>query len=82
MNEGEQLMAQVYISLNRGLLVKQFVNDISAIEGRMEIVTRYAAINARSVMGIYTQDLSSPLALRIENDTPENMEILKPYIIL
>ncbi len=74
-------MAQVFISLNRGLRVKDFVNDIQQINGNIEILSGLSVTNARSIMEIYCLDLSGPLLLRVENDTPEAMEILKPYII-
>jgi phosphotransferase system HPr-like phosphotransfer protein len=75
-------VAQVFVNLNRGLLVKDFVNDIQKINGNIEILSGLATINARSALGIYCLDLSAPVLVHFENDTPENREILKTYTII
>ena len=76
-------MKTVQISLNSIGKVKSFVNAISQYEYDFDLISGRYVIDAKSIMGIFSLDLSKPieLAIHTENDTDEIMEILKPYII-
>lgn len=69
-------MKTVNISLNSIDKVKAFVNTISALEGDFDLSSNRYVVDAKSIMGIFSLDLSSPLALNIHNQ--DNIdEILK-----
>ncbi len=61
-------MRQVKIRLNTVDLVKEFVQEITNIPGDCDIVSGYYVIDAKSIMGIFSLDLSKPLILSIHDD--------------
>lgn len=76
-------MKTVKISLNSIDKVKSFVNDITKFDYDFDLVSGRYVINAKSIMGIFSLDLSKPIDLNIhaEGNSDEVMEALKPYII-
>ena len=76
-------MKTVQISLNSIDKVKSFVNDITKFNNDFDLVSRRYVIDAKSIMGIFSLDLSKPINLNIHAE--ENMEdilkVLAPYII-
>lgn len=75
-------MNSVQISLNSIEKVKSFVNDIARFEADFDLVSGRYAIDAKSIMGIFSLDLSKPITLNIHaDDTTAILETLKPYIV-
>ncbi len=76
-------MTTVQIMLNSINKVKNFVNDITRFDSDFDLVSGRYVIDAKSIMGIFSLDLSKPLNLTIhsETDLDEIMEVLKPYLI-
>jgi phosphotransferase system HPr-like phosphotransfer protein len=76
-------MKTVQISLNSIDKVKSFVNDITKFENDFDLVSGRYVIDAKSIMGIFSLDLSKPIDLNIhaEENMDEIMEILSSYII-
>ena len=77
-------MKTVKISLNSIDKVKSFVNEITKFDNDFDLVSGRYVIDAKSIMGIFSLDLSKPINLNIHAD--ENMaailEVIKPYIIV
>ena len=65
--------------------VKDFVNMVSRIEGDVTISSGRYIIDAKSIMGIFSLDLSKPIDLNIHAETEssvnEILDVLSPYII-
>ncbi len=76
-------MKTVKISLNSIDKVKAFVNDISKFNYDFDLVSGRYVIDAKSIMGIFSLDLSKPIDLSIhaEEDIDQIMASLKPYIV-
>ena len=76
-------MKTVQISLNSIGKVKSFVNTISKFEYDFDLISGRYVIDAKSIMGIFSLDLSKPidLAIHTEDNLNEILEALKPYII-
>ena len=76
-------MKTVQISLNSIDKVKSFVNAITQFEFDFDLVSGRYVIDAKSIMGIFSLDLSKPIELVIhsEDNLDEIMDILKPYIV-
>ncbi len=76
-------MKTVQISLNSIDKVKSFVNDISKFNNDFDLVSGRYVIDAKSIMGIFSLDLSRPIDLSIhaEEDINNILEVLKPYLI-
>ena len=76
-------MKTVQISLNSIDKVKSFVNDISKFNYDFDLVSGRYVIDAKSIMCIFSLDLSKPIDLCIhaEEDLDAVLEMLKPYLI-
>lgn len=76
-------MKTVQISLNSIDKVKSFVNEITKFNYDFDLVSGRYVIDAKSIMGIFSLDLSKPIDLAIHTDenVEEIMNILKPYLI-
>ena len=74
----------VQISLNSIDKVKSFVNEITKYDYDFDLVSGRYVIDAKSIMGIFSLDLSKPIDLNIhaENQDADNIiELLKPYLV-
>ena len=76
-------MRTVQISLNSIDKVKSFVNDINKFDYDFDLVSGRYVIDAKSIMGIFSLDLSKPIDLNIhaEENVDTVLEALKPYMI-
>lgn len=77
-------MKTVQISLNSIDKVKSFVNDISKFNYDFDLISGRYVIDAKSIMGIFSLDLSKPIDLSIhaeEENIETLLETLKPYIV-
>lgn len=75
-------MQSVMISLNSIEKVKYFVNIITQYDGDFDLSSGRYVIDAKSIMGIFSLDLSKPLKLDIYNDTiiDELIPLIDEYI--
>ena len=76
-------MKTIRISLNSIDKVKSFVNTLSKFDTDFDLVSGRYVIDAKSIMGIFSLDLSKPIGLNIhaENDAEEILQALSPYIV-
>ena len=76
-------MKTVRISLNSIDKVKSFVNDLTKFDVDFDLVSGRYVIDAKSIMGIFSLDLSKPIDLNIhtEEGADEVLEFLKAYIV-
>ena len=76
-------MKTVKISLNSIDKVKAFVNDVTQFDSDFDLVSGRYVIDAKSIMGIFSLDLSKVIDLNIhgEENIDQILEILKPYIV-
>lgn len=76
-------MKAVKISLNSIDKVKAFVNEITKFNSDFDLVSGRYVIDAKSIMGIFSLDLSKPIDLNIhsEDDVDHILSVLAPYIV-
>ena len=75
-------MKTVKISLNSIDKVKSFVNDITKFESDFDLVSGRYVIDAKSIMGIFSLDLSKPISLEVySDDCADLMEDIKRFMI-
>ena len=77
-------MKTVQISLNSIDKVKSFVNEITKFDYDFDLVSGRYVIDAKSIMGIFSLDLSKPIDLNIHADSEEVdhiLEILNPSLV-
>ena len=77
-------MKTVQISLNSIDKVKSFVNDSTKFDYDFDLVSGRYVIDAKSIMGIFSLDLSKPIDLNIHADgaaLDNVMQIISKYTI-
>lgn len=62
-------MKSVNINLNSIEKVKNFVNMVGKCDGDFDLVSDRFVIDAKSIMGIFSLDLTKPLQLNIHDDS-------------
>ena len=71
------------VTINLGSIdkVKSFVNDITKFDSDFDLVSGRYVIDAKSIIGIFSLDLSKPINLNIhgDEDNAEIMEVIKKY---
>ena len=79
-----QFMKTVNISLNSIEKVKTFVNLINRYDYDFDLMSGRYVIDAKSIMGIFSLDLSKPIVLNIhadDKDADTIIEQLASYIV-
>lgn len=77
-------MKTLKISLNSIDKVKAFVNEISKFDCDFDLVSGRYVIDAKSIMGIFSLDLSKPINLNIhaEGNLLESiLKVVEAYVI-
>lgn len=77
-------MREVQIRLENIDKVKNFVSAVSEFNEELDIIRERYVINAKSILGIFSLDLSKPLHFRVhagEERAEEILEAVKEYII-
>lgn len=81
--KGGNTMKTVKISLNSIDKVKNFVNEINRFDSDFDLVSGRYVIDAKSIMGIFSLDISKPIDLNIHSDKEltEILDKLSSYIV-
>ena len=70
-------MEEIRIFLGTIERVKNFVNEVSRLECDVDIVSGRYVIDAKSIMGIFSTDLSKPVNVRIHAQGAEAEKALQ-----
>ena len=75
-------MKTIQISLNSIDKVKSFVNDITKFDNDFDLVSGRYVIDAKSIMGIFSLDLLSPIDLVAHTENADALfEGIKKFIV-
>ncbi len=75
-------MKSVTVMLDTITKVKDFVNQLLTVPYDVDLVSGKYVIDAKSIMGIFSLDLSKAIELRIYSDDCDALlEKLKPFIV-
>lgn len=76
-------MKTVRVCLDSIDKVKGFVNDISRFNTDFDLISGRYVIDAKSIMGIFSLDLSKPIELTIHesDEVDEILKALQPYVV-
>ena len=74
-------MHTVQVNLNSVEKVRAFVNSVNTFDSEFDLVSGRFVIDAKSIMGILSLDLSKPITLTIYSDDDAIMESLKPFLV-
>ena len=62
--------------------VKKFVNLVSGFDFDIELVSGRYVVDAKSIMGIFSLDLTKPIKAEVHSDGCDDLlNELKPYIV-
>ena len=73
----------VHVSLNSINKVKSFVDALSQYNADFVLASGHYVVDAKSIMGIFSLDLSKPIELQIDaadTDAAPILDSIKPYI--
>ena len=73
-------MQEIQISLRTIEDVKQFVQTITMFDGEFELISGKYVVDAKSILGLSSVDLSKPVTLRIEAADSKLEDILNAIV--
>ena len=65
------MMSSINVLLSTINDVKDFVSIVSQFDYEIDLVSGRYAVDAKSIMGIFSLDLSKPIKVNIHTDSPE-----------
>ena len=78
-------MKTVQISFDTDTLakVKSFVNEVTKFDNEFDLVSGRYVVDAKSIIGIFSLDLTKPITLNIHTDenVDKILDALKDYLI-
>lgn len=75
-------MQKVQISLNSIDKVKSFVNTINQYDYDFDLISGRYVIDAKSIMGIFSLDLTKPIKIDIHSDHEQALvDELQPFTV-
>ena len=75
-------MKTVFIRLSTIADVRDFVNIVTSYNGDIDLSSGRYVVDGKSIMGIFSLDLLSPIKLTAHSDDTDKLfASLKPYII-
>ncbi len=75
-------MKELKIRLKNIEEVKRFVQIVSKGEGRAELYSDCYEIDAKSILGVFSLDLTKTLSLRLYHSSVEMEDSLRPYRVI
>ncbi len=73
-------MTNMYIRLHTIEDVRKFVNIVTASDCEMDLTSGRYIVDAKSIMGIFSLDLLSPILLTIHGEpTADLLQALQPF---
>ena len=76
-------MKKVVVNLNEIKKVNWFVQEVTSFESDIDLVSGRYVIDAKSIMGIFSLDLSKPIEVVIDSDNEAEInrfaEVMKKY---
>jgi len=77
----EGFMRTVYVFFSAVMDVKRFVESISSLAGDFDLIDGRYIVDARSLMGIFSLDLTKPIQLRIQKDSKKAMQAIQEFVV-
>ena len=75
-------MKSVTIKLTQAEEVKEFVNTVNRYEYEMDLRAGRHVVDAKSILGIFSLDLSKPISLEIySDDCADLMEEIRRFMV-
>ena len=71
--KGKEKMKEIQIKLTNVKDIREFVNDVILVEYDVDLVQGRYVIDAKSIMGIFSLDLLSPINLIAHSDNTDEL---------
>ena len=66
-------MKQTQIKLMNIADIREFVNIVSAFDGEVDLLSGRYIVDAKSIMGIFSLDLLSPITVQTDSDNADEL---------
>lgn len=73
-------MTEVYVDLKNPAKVQSFVKTLTKLDGQFDLINGKHILDARSLMGIFSMNLSRPILLKVYDNTQSTMNALAPFL--
>ncbi len=81
-NQEVTIIKQVTIQLSTILDAKKFVSIVSHYDYDIDLISGRYVVDAKSIMGIFSMDISKPITLVAQTDNPDElMAEIADYIV-
>ena len=74
------VMQQVFVKFNNAEQVRSFVNMIGTLDANFDMGSGRRMVDAKSLLGIFSLDLTQPQKLSCNSDDASVMEKITPYL--
>lgn len=75
-------MKEFKINLSTIQNVKEFVNTVSRFDFDVDLISGRYSVDAKSIMGIFSLELSKPLTMRVmSTDCDEFISLIQKFIV-
>lgn len=74
-------MKQVNVLINAPEKAEKLCNILNHYYGPFDLAKGNYSVDGKSIIGVYTMDLSSPLTLTIYNEAEPVLEELKEFVV-
>ncbi len=74
-------MKKIKVNLNSIDKVKEFVNILNTFDGDFDLITDRYVVDAKSIMGIFSLDISKDIELAIHNPSAEVEAALAKFTV-
>lgn len=73
-------MQQLYVKFDDVEQVKAFVNEINKVEANFEMGSGRRIVDAKSIIGVLSLDLTQPQELRCDSDDKGMINRIEPFL--
>ncbi len=74
-------MKSVYVDLSNVNCIKNFAGIVSRYDGAFDLIQGRYCVDAKSIVGIFSLDLSKPIELQIENESDDLLRALTRFLV-
>ncbi len=74
-------MKSVYVDLSNVNCIKNFASIVSRYDGAFDLIQGRYRVDAKSIVGIFSLDLSKPVELQIENESDDLLRALARFLV-
>ena len=74
-------MPDIMVDLSSAEKMQSFVATITRLDGSFDLIDEKYILDARSIMGLFSLNLSRPVLLRMHTDTTEARAALQPFTV-